>query len=313
MLIEFSKYQGAGNDFVILNNTSRRYDALTTRDIALLCDRRFGIGADGLLLLSPDTDHAFRMVYYNQDGSRATFCGNGARCLAHFAVAAHVAPPSTPFSFIADDGAHTATVNLPRNWVNLQMSPVTSVRQLSPNSFQLNTGVPHYVEFVPNLDALDIMALAPAIRHSPRFQPDGVNVNFVQILSPNHIALRTYERGVEAETLACGTGITASAIATSLLQNPNPSTSPLQPQATPSIPNPSSPIPNDTTNPNPSTTFLFHVQAQGGNLQVSFTQTSPTQFPSSPIQPAPPSFTNIHLCGPATPTFHGATDSLPTN
>ncbi len=280
MTIEFSKYQGAGNDFVILDNMARRYDNLNPSDIALLCNRRFGIGADGLLLLSPDSDHAFRMVYYNQDGSRATFCGNGARCLAHFAVAVHAAPPDTPFSFIADDGSHTATVNFNLNWVDLQMSPVTSVEQLSPNSFKLNTGVPHYVEFVNNLDSLDIMTLAPAIRYSTRFQPDGVNVNFVQILSPDHIALRTYERGVEAETLACGTGITASAIATSLLQHPTPQ------------------------HPH------FHIQARGGNLQVHFTQS-----PSTPLQPhdtttpqSPTTFTDIHLCGPATPTFHGTTN-----
>ena len=245
MLIDFCKYQGAGNDFVMLDNMSGAYDSLSTNDIALLCDRRFGIGADGLLLLSRDESHPFRMVYYNQDGSRASFCGNGARCICSFAVRQGIVMPDTTFSFIADDGPHSAIAYPDKNWVDLLMSPVKTVQRVGERAFLLNTGVPHYVEFVDNLEAIDIMAKAPEIRFSQRFAPDGVNVNFVNVISNSHVAIRTYERGVEAETLACGTGITAAAIATAVSTN--------------------------TSGP-------FNVSARGGELQVRFNANPDSSF-----------------------------------
>ncbi len=245
MVIDFCKYQGAGNDFVIIDNMSGLYDNLQTDAIARLCDRRFGIGADGLLLLSASPDHDFRMVYYNQDGSRASFCGNGARCLCDFAVSCGVVKPEVPFRFTADDGSHTAIAYPSRHWVDLQMTPVNSVERISDRAFRLNTGVPHYVEFVDDLDSIDIMNVAPKIRFAERFMPDGVNVNFAKLLPDGHVAIRTYERGVEGETLACGTGITASAISAAILTGLNGG---------------------------------FKVDARGGNLEVRFHRVADSVF-----------------------------------
>lgn len=213
--MEFFKYEGAGNDFVILDNMSGRYDGLDRSSIARLCDRRFGVGADGLLQLSKADGVSFRMVYFNQDGSDASFCGNGARCICAFAVHSGVVPADAEFHFVAGDGPHRAMYRSRDCVVDLQMSPVKNVVSQPDGAYVMNTGVPHYVTFVDNLEAVDIMSVAPQIRFSPRYAPDGVNVNFVKILGDDSIAVRTYERGVEAETLACGTGITASAIAAS--------------------------------------------------------------------------------------------------
>lgn len=215
--VRFYKYQGAGNDFVVLDNRGGEYGNLSTERIASICERRFGVGADGLLLLSsPLGCEAFRMEYYNQDGSRASFCGNGARCLCSFAVLCGVVPSNRQFEFSADDGLHTAKVDDCKNWVELGMKPVEAVRVLPDGACVLNTGVPHYVQFVDDVEDVDIMRVAPSIRYSDAFKPDGVNVNFAQITSPSHVAVRTYERGVEAETLACGTGVTAAALSASL-------------------------------------------------------------------------------------------------
>lgn len=212
--VEFYKIQGAGNDFVVLDNRDARFSSLTTNQIAFLCDRRFGIGADGLLLLSQSPDYAFRMEYFNSDGSRASFCGNGARCICLFAVTIGAVNKGESFTFIADDGIHTATVDAEKCWVDLTMKNVGTVSHEPDGAFVLNTGVPHYVRFVDDVDAIDIMSTAPAIRYSDAYKPAGVNVNFVTLDSPSHIRIRTYERGVEGETLACGTGITAAAIST---------------------------------------------------------------------------------------------------
>lgn len=211
--IDFFKMQGAGNDFVVIDNRSGVFSALPVCDIAHLCDRRFGVGADGLLLLSMSDEYAFRMEYFNQDGSRASFCGNGARCICLFAVTIG-AVSGSDFTFIADDGSHKAHVDVSNGLVDLTMKDVVSVSQQGDDAFVLNTGVPHYVRFVDDVDAVDIMGAAPSIRYSDAYKPDGVNVNFATITSPGHIKIRTYERGVEGETLACGTGITAAAIST---------------------------------------------------------------------------------------------------
>lgn len=211
--IAFDKYEGAGNDFVMLDNRNGEFDNITPEQIAKLCDRRFGIGGDGLLLLCQHNELAFRMKYYNSDGSLASFCGNGARCICAYAAHKGVVKAGEPFSFIADDGLHTATYS--NGWVDLKMIDVHQVNRHA-DGVAMNTGVPHFVAQVADLDAVDIMATAPKLRYDERFAPGGTNVNFISVLSPDSIAVRTYERGVEGETLACGTGIVASAIAASL-------------------------------------------------------------------------------------------------
>ncbi len=212
-MLSFHKYQGAGNDFVMLDNRAELFSTISTAQIAALCDRRFGIGGDGLMLLSPDAQTAFRMEYFNSDGSRASFCGNGARCICAFAQHLGVVESGHTFTFIADDGLHEASCSA--DWVDLQMIDVHDIQQKHGGTW-LNTGVPHYVQVVDKLDEVDIMKVAPEIRFSPDFGPSGTNVNFINILSDNKIRIRTYERGVEGETLACGTGIVAAAITASL-------------------------------------------------------------------------------------------------
>lgn len=215
--INFMKYQGAGNDFVMLDNRTGRYSTLTTDEIAKLCDRRFGIGADGILLLSNEDGFSFRMKYYNSDGSLASFCGNGARCICAFAEEIGVVKKGEKFHFIADDGHHEATCAT--DWVDLKMIDVVKVEDICGGIF-LNTGVPHFVSIVDDIDAVDIMKTAPQIRYDKTsFGEGGTNVNFISIDKDNEISIRTYERGVEGETLACGTGIVASSIAASRRTN----------------------------------------------------------------------------------------------
>lgn len=234
MKIDFLKYQGAGNDFVMLDNRDGRYSSLLPNQIAALCDRRFGIGADGVLLLSLAEGYAFRMKYYNSDGSLASFCGNGARCICAFADHLGVVRRGEKFSFVADDGDHEAVCS--QDWVDLKMIDVLSVTEVDGGYF-MNTGVPHFVRVVDDLDAVDIMAIAPKLRYNTSsFGLAGTNVNFIHIDSPTSISVRTYERGVEGETLACGTGIVASSISASRLVDAN----------------------------------SFDVNARGGRLRVSF-------------------------------------------
>ncbi len=215
-MINFSKYQGAGNDFVVLDNRTNEFTNIEPQKIAQLCDRRFGIGADGILLLSSDDKELFRMEYFNSDGSRADFCGNGARCICAFALEKNIVEKNRVFIFVADDGEHNAICR--NNWVDLQMIDIQSVALIDDGYF-LNTGVPHFVKFVPNVDDIDILKLAPPVRSSEKFGPNGTNVDFVSIIDEKRIKIRTFERGVEGETLACGTGITAAAIATSFKNN----------------------------------------------------------------------------------------------
>lgn len=212
MRIDFSKYEGAGNDFVVVDDRSGFCRALSASAIARLCDRHYGVGADGLLLLSPAEEGVFRMVYYNSDGSRASFCGNGARCLCAFAAARGVVTPATEFTFSADDGPHTGLVTKLGGRVSIGMRDVASMEAQDDGAWLLNTGVPHYVRFVESLQAVNVRQEGCRIRHADCYSPSGVNVNFAELVGPGRIAVRTYERGVEDETLACGTGITASAI-----------------------------------------------------------------------------------------------------
>ena len=207
MNVSFYKYQGTGNDFVIMDNRNNHYDALSTEQIRHLCDRRFGIGGDGLMLLNLKEGYDFEMIYYNADGRESSMCGNGGRCLVKFAR--DIGIEAQEYKFIATDGPHLATFDN-RGWVQLKMKDVRSIR-LHHSDFILNTGSPHYVKFVTDLMHLDVYNEGKKIRYSDDFAQKGVNVNFVEAYNQK-IIVRTYERGVEDETLSCGTGITASAL-----------------------------------------------------------------------------------------------------
>ena len=209
MQLEFYKYQGTGNDFVMIDNRAEFFPKDNVSLIESLCDRRFGIGADGLILLENDSDTDFRMVYYNADGNESSMCGNGGRCLVAFAKQLNVINQST--TFIATDGLHHATVGAD-DLVALQMIDVPQI-DIHENYSFLNTGSPHHVEMVEDLPNLNVKKVGAKIRYSELYAPKGTNVNFVSKIDDKTFALRTYERGVEDETLACGTGATAVAIA----------------------------------------------------------------------------------------------------
>lgn len=207
--IPFHKYQGAGNDFILLDQRAEQY--LQRGDAELIrrwCDRRFGIGADGLILLQRREGYDFEMIYFNADGGEGSMCGNGGRCIAAFAHYLGIFQETC--RFLAVDGAHEARL-LPDGWVELRLGDVAEVEQGDGYCF-LDTGSPHYVRFVENLQGLDVVGEGRAIRYSARFRAQGTNVNFVEVRE-HGLAVATYERGVEDETLACGTGVTAAAIA----------------------------------------------------------------------------------------------------
>ena len=207
--IPFYKYQGTGNDFVMIDNREKQYlDRSKTQAINWLCDRRFGIGADGLILLQNRAGYDFEMVYFNADGRESSMCGNGGRCIVAFANFLGVIEEEC--SFIAIDGPHEALIRQD-NWVELKMGDVTSVES-GDNFYCLNTGSPHFVTFVDGLEQLNILQEGQKVRYSDRFKNDGINVNFVEKRDQG-FSIATYERGVEAETLSCGTGVTAAAIA----------------------------------------------------------------------------------------------------
>ncbi len=209
MTIQFDKYQGAGNDFVILDNRSGNYTELSPVQIALLCDRHKGIGADGLILIHADSKSDFYMQYFNSDGNESTLCGNGGRCAVAFAYEKEIIKNSTTFSAV--DGLHTAIYTSPLK-VKLEMNDVAEFYQ-SGTAIITNTGSPHYVQLVEDVDSIDVQKEGAAVRYSDAFKPGGLNVNFVQKEDTTHYKIRTYERGVEGETLACGTGTVAAALA----------------------------------------------------------------------------------------------------
>ncbi len=209
MILTFSKYHGTGNDFVMVDNRTDFFPKENKQLIANLCHRRFGIGGDGLILIENATDCDFNMVYYNSDGAESTMCGNGGRCLVAFAKQLGIIESKAVFRAV--DGWHTATID-EQNQVALQMIDVSEVRTKDA-SFFLNTGSPHHVELVADVKNIDVYNLGKTIRESDVYAPGGTNVNFVQQLNPNTFKIRTFERGVEAETLSCGTGATAVALA----------------------------------------------------------------------------------------------------
>lgn len=205
--LQFFKYQGAGNDFIIIDNRNMSVD-LSTDQIRHLCDRHFGIGADGLMLLTNCDSADFKMVYFNADGNESTMCGNGGRCIAAFAK--RLGMVSDTMQFMAVDGLHHAEI-LPDGSVTLQMQDVNAIH-FHDEYTTLDTGSPHYVKAVSQLKDMDVASHGRAIRLQSQYQPKGINVNFFQLIDEK-IYVRTYERGVEAETLSCGTGVTAVAIA----------------------------------------------------------------------------------------------------
>lgn len=207
--IPFRKYQGTGNDFVLIDN---RNPVLLHREeterIRMLCDRRFGIGADGLMLLQDAPGYDFEMVYFNSDGRESTMCGNGGRCIVAFAQSLGII--GNYCRFLAIDGPHEARIESAER-VALRLSDVSDITA-GDGYYSLDTGSPHYVCFVPDVHVIDVQERGAAVRYSPPFREQGINVNFV-METPEGIAVATYERGVEAETLSCGTGVTASVLA----------------------------------------------------------------------------------------------------
>lgn len=234
MKVNFKKYQGTGNDFVMIDNRNLEFEQTNSKLVESLCDRRFGIGADGLILLQNKAGYDFEMVYFNSDGKESSMCGNGGRCIIQFAKELGIINQSC--KFLAVDGEHFGFV-ASNGIVTIQMSDIFKIEQLG-NDFVLNTGSPHYVKFVSDLNDLNIVEEAHKIRYSQQFANDGINVNFVKCIAADSIAIRTYERGVEDETLSCGTGVVAASIANFI----------------------------HTKNKNAVT----NIEARGGKLQVTF-------------------------------------------
>lgn len=215
MTISFYKYEGTGNDFILADNRLGNYSGLSVEQIATLCNRRFGIGADGLMLLQNKPGYDFEMVYYNSDGRQSSMCGNGGRCITAFARRLGIITDKARFAAI--DGDHEAVIagndnNRNSLLVKLKMGNVKEVCHAGNDLF-IDTGSPHHLIRV-NEDVLkkNIVAEARTIRYSPQYEKEGVNVNFIQQMD-NGVRIRTYERGVEDETLSCGTGSTAAALA----------------------------------------------------------------------------------------------------
>jgi diaminopimelate epimerase len=204
----FYKYQGTGNDFIIIDNRENSLKNIETSSIKKLCDRKFGIGADGLILLCTKEGYDFEMIYYNADGKQSTMCGNGGRCIVRFAY--DIGIHKSMYHFLAIDGAHEAEIDTNNN-IRLKMQDVHSVEEHSSFSV-LNTGSPHFIKYSNDVRHINVQKEGHDIRYSDAFKEEGINVNFVENIGQYTIFVRTYERGVEAETLSCGTGVTAAAL-----------------------------------------------------------------------------------------------------
>ncbi len=243
MNVQFSKYHGTGNDFIMIDGRISDTSLLDSKTIRALCHRRFGIGADGLIILHKSEKGDFKMTYFNADGNEGSMCGNGGRCITAFARDLGIISHETSFEGI--DGMHSASL-LPNGEIRLKLKDVEGIRWMEDGYF-LDTGSPHFIKFVSNLEALNVDQVGRDIRMQSRWDPKGVNVNFVELgESANLISVRTFERGVENETYSCGTGVTASAIATYYH--------------------------------NKSDILSYHIHTPGGNLNVSFNAMHHNQF-----------------------------------
>ncbi len=216
MDINFYKYQGTGNDFIMIDNRQSHFSKNDTKLIARLCDRRFGIGADGLILLESDPEYDFRMVYFNSDGGEGSMCGNGGRCIVAFAKDLGIIRDKT--RFIAVDGPHEASIE--GDLISLKMQDVSNIN-VNSGSFYLDTGSPHHVKEITELETYPVKEEGARIRYD-LYGEKGSNVNFVQPEGENQFFVRTYERGVEDETYSCGTGVTAVALAMHGQRNDHP-------------------------------------------------------------------------------------------
>lgn len=206
MKIHFHKYQATGNDFVLIDNRNLKRK-FSSEEVQQICSRKFGIGADGLILIEEADKVDFEMIYYNSDGSQS-LCGNGCRAAVNFSKSLDIIDMQA--NFRAFDGLHEASIR--NEIIRLKMSNVKGIQNLG-NDFYMNTGSPHYIQFVSDLPAINVVERGRAIRVQEAFKPGGTNVNFVELRPNNTLDVRTYERGVEDETLSCGTGVTAAALA----------------------------------------------------------------------------------------------------
>ena len=240
MKIKFQKYQGAGNDFVILDNRNNEFSSLDTEQIKKLCDRHFGVGGDGLMMLNNKTGYDFEMLYFNADGKPGSMCGNGGRCMIRYVY--NLGIHTYTYKFWATDGVHEAEVD--NHWIRLKMNDVNEIEEHSSYVI-LNTGSPHFVKFANDVENIDVVETGREIRYSKKYMPDGINVNFVEGTGEDSIFVRTYERGVEDETLSCGTGVTAAALVSAH---------------------------------NPRGFNRVEVKTPGGRLSVEFTKTDDSHF-----------------------------------
>jgi diaminopimelate epimerase len=243
--IPFVKYHGAGNDFIMIDDRTAGLEArMDGHWIARACHRHFGIGADGLILLQQGRDGAdFFMRYYNSDGRTSSFCGNGGRCIVAFAAALGLHDGKC--RFLGTDGWHSGEI-MDGGHIELSMTEVTAINTIDEDTFILDTGSPHYVMFTSPLYDLDVRSEGRHIRNNPSFGIDGINVNFVERVGPGEISIRTYERGVEDETMACGTGVVASAIGAAYTS--------------------------------PQSVDRWTIHARGGDLKVYFDRAGPQHF-----------------------------------
>jgi len=237
MKIQFHKYQGAGNDFVMIDNRDENLSATDEKSIRFLCNRKFGIGADGLIFIQNSDKADFEMVYFNSNGKIGSMCGNGARCAVMYAARLDIVK-GMQTTFYAYDGIHKGIIEKSGR-VKVTMGDVKKI-EVKAGRYILDTGSPHYVTFVKDISEINVKEEGRKIRYNKTYKEKGINVNFAELSKEGDIAMRTYERGVEKETLSCGTGTVAVAIAVSLKKKNN------QPEQS------------------------YTIQATGGTLNVSF-------------------------------------------
>lgn len=238
--IQFYKYQATGNDFLLVDNRAGNL-SFSNKQISNICDRRFGIGADGIILLNNDSDTDFRMVYHNRDGS-TSFCGNGCRATVHFANLLGLIEKKA--TFMAHDGEHEAEI-LADGMIRISLADVHSIEQKTREDFFVHTGTAHHVRFVKDLHSFPIVEEGRKIRYSELYHPHGTNVNFVELLNSGDVAFRIYERGVEDETYSSGSGATACALVAAKVHD---------------LPSP------------------IHLTTKGGPLRVDFERPTPEHF-----------------------------------